>query len=43
MTENDRKRATRLLEDGKYCEIMKYMLDKDVKLEQEIISWMEPV
>ena len=41
LTENDRRKAERLLRDGKYCEIMKYMLDKGVKLEQEIISWME--
>ena len=41
LTENDRKKAERLLRDGKYCEIMKYMLDIGKKLEQEIISWME--
>lgn len=41
LTENDRKKAERLLRNGKYCEIMKYMLETDVKLEQEIISWME--
>ncbi len=41
LTENDCKKAERLLRDGKYCEIMKYMLDTGTKLEQEIISWME--
>jgi len=41
LTENDRKKAERLLRDGKYCEIMRYMLDIGAKLEQEIISWME--
>lgn len=41
LTENDCKKANRLLQDGKYCEIMKYMLDTGVKLEQEIISWLE--
>jgi len=41
LTENDRKKAERLLQNGKYCETLKYMLDTGVKLEQEIISWME--
>lgn len=41
LTNNDRKKAERLLQEGKYCDVMKYMLDKGVKLEQEIISWME--
>lgn len=41
LTENDRKKAEQLLQNGKYCEIIKYMLDTGGKLEQEIISWME--
>ena len=41
LTNNDRKKAERLLQEGKHCDVMKYMLDKGVKLEQEIISWME--
>lgn len=41
LTKNDRNKAARLLQEGKYCDVMNYMLDKGVKLEQEIISWME--
>ena len=41
LTKNDRNKAARLLQEGKYCEVMNAMLDKGVKLEQEIISWME--
>ena len=38
LTENDRTRLQGLLEDPKYCDIVSYMLENNVKLEQEIIS-----
>lgn len=41
LEENDIRKARTLLGQGKYCEVMKYMLDENKKLEQEIISWME--
>lgn len=41
LNENDMKKAQVLLQQGKYCEIMEYMLREKKKLEQEIISWME--
>ena len=41
LAENDCKKAENLISAGKHAEIMKYMLEKNVKLEQEIISWNE--
>lgn len=40
LTKSDRNKAAKLLQEGKYCDVMNDMLDKGVKLEQEIISWM---
>ncbi len=40
LNENDVRKAKSLLEQGKYQEVMGYMLDKNKKLEQEIVSWM---
>lgn len=37
---NDMKKANALLQSGKYCDVMRYMLASGKKLEQEIISWM---
>lgn len=39
--ENDLKKAKTLIEKGRFAEIMNYMLEKNQKLEQEIISWNE--
>jgi hypothetical protein len=41
LTDNDRVKAEHLLEEGKYTDILTYMLHYNVKLEQEIISWQE--
>lgn len=38
---NDITKAKSLLKAGEYADIMQYMLDKNCKLEQEIISWSE--
>ena len=39
---NDTKKAESLITIGKYVDIATYMLNNKVKLEQEIISWMNP-
>lgn len=39
---NDTKKAKSLIAAGKYFDIATYMLNNKVKLEQEIISWMNP-
>lgn len=41
LVENDRTKADGLIKSGKYVETVQYMLDNNVKLEQEIISWNE--
>ena len=41
LEDNDIIKATSLIEKGKFVEIMNYMLEKNIKLEQEIISWKE--
>ena len=38
LTENDRVKAGRLLDSGKYADTLEYLLEKNCKLEQEIIS-----
>ena len=38
---NDMIKASSLLDNNFYEEVMQYMLDNNCKLEQEIISWME--
>lgn len=40
MEENDRKKAKKLLEMGMYPEEMRFMLEENCKIEQEIVSWM---
>lgn len=40
LQENDMRKARTLLEQGKYRDVMGYMLEKNRKLEQEIVSWM---
>lgn len=41
LEENDITKANSLIEEGKFVEIMNYMLENNIKLEQEIISWKE--
>lgn len=41
LTDNDRKRMLSLLFEEPYTQIIKYMADNNVKLEQEIISCLE--
>ena len=41
LEENDRRKSESLLQSG-YSDIIKYMLDNNCKLEQEIISRKEP-
>ncbi len=41
LVENDTVKADGLIKSGKYVETVQYMLDNNVKLEQEIISWNE--
>lgn len=41
LNENDRTKAGNLIRAGKYPEILRYMLEHNEKLEQEIISWKE--
>lgn len=40
LTDNDIRKATALIQNEMYHDIMEYMLDTGVKLEQEIVSWM---
>lgn len=40
---NDTTKAYGLINKGLYTDIMEYMLKNNVKLEQEIVSWMEKV
>ena len=41
LSENDRRRLQALKEDDKYREVVQYMLENDVKLEQEIVCFWE--
>lgn len=41
LEENDITKANSLIEKGKFVEIMNYMLEKNIKLEQEIIIWKQ--
>lgn len=41
LNQNDRTKAENLIREEKYTEILSYMLQQGVKLEQEIISWKE--
>ena len=40
MEKNDRTKAETLIEKGLYVEEMKFMLEQNCKIEQEIVSWM---
>jgi hypothetical protein len=39
LEKNDRIKVENLLGQGKYREVLQYMLENDCKLEQEIVSW----
>ena len=39
LTENDRNRMKGLMEEDAYRDVLRYMDEHDVKLEQEIISY----
>ena len=39
LTDNDRKRMQLLLSEEPYMQIMRYMEENNVKLEQEIVSY----
>jgi len=41
LVENDKVKAEGLIKSGEYVETVQYMLDNNVKLEQEIVSWNE--
>lgn len=41
MTTRDIQKANAMLQNGKYVDIMEYMVKNGLKLEQEIISWIE--
>ncbi len=41
--QNDITKATSLIESGLYEETIRFMLDNKLKLEQEVISWMEKI
>ena len=43
LNQNDRTKAKNLISEGMYVETLSYMLQQNVKLEQEIISWKEEV
>ncbi len=43
LEDNDRKKAETLMSQGLYKEELSYMLQENLKLEQEIISWKEKV
>ena len=43
LSENDRKRLQALKEYDKYGEVVQYMLENDVKLEQEIVCYFEKI
>ena len=41
LEKNDITKAKTLIENGKHTEVMEYILESNVKLEQEIVSWKE--
>ena len=41
LEQNDIIKAERLIAKGKYTDVLEYMLNNNLKLEQEIISWKE--
>jgi len=43
LEDNDRKKAETLMNQGLYREELFYVLQENLKLEQEIISWKEKV
>ena len=43
LEDNDIKKAQSLIDKGLFVEEMRYMLDKNAKLEQEVVSWKQEV
>ena len=41
LTDNDRKKTEKLISQGKHINVLKYMLEKNIKLEQEIVAYSE--
>lgn len=41
LEENDIKKAQSLIDKGLYQDVMRYMLENNVKLEQEVVSWKQ--
>ena len=41
LEDNDIKKAQSLIRKGLYADMMRYMIEKNVKLEQEVISWKQ--
>ncbi len=39
LTDSDRSKADKLISQGKYSDILKYMIAHDIKLEQEIVAY----
>ena len=39
LTDNDRSKAVKLIEQGRYSEVLEYMLKHNIKLEQEIVAY----
>lgn len=39
LSDLDRKKAHTLMDAGLYCQELSYMLQENVKLEQEIVGW----
>lgn len=43
LEDNDIKKAQSLIDKGLYADTMRYMLENNVKLEQEVVSWKQEV
>ncbi len=43
LEDNDIKKAQSLIDKGLYVDTMRYMLDNNVKLEQEVVSWKQSI
>lgn len=43
LEDNDIKKAQLLIDKGLYADTMRYMLENNVKLEQEVVSWKQEV
>lgn len=43
LEDNDIKKAQSLIDKGLYLDTMRYMLENNVKLEQEVVSWKQSI